>query len=150
MRFLLLDALKRLQDHRQSLLAFYLIFTGASLILLTPLASARAWWLEAAVLVVVLIQGGMVVASLDQQDNVTVTAHRGSAFDAPENTLAAIEQAITDGADYVEIDAQLTADGVVVLWHDGDMMRVFGRPDRPHPSGCHRSGAGQGPTVRRP
>lgn len=95
-----------------------------------PTASARAWWLEALVMVMVLIQGGLVVTSLDQQDDVTVTAHRGSAFDAPENTLAAIEQAIADGADYVEIDVQLTADGVVVLWHDSDMMRVFGRPER--------------------
>lgn len=99
-------------------------------LLYQPTASARAWWLEALVLVMVLIQGGLVVASLDQKDDVTVTAHRGSAFDAPENTLAAIEQAIADGADYVEIDAQLTADGVVVLWHDSDMMRVFGRPER--------------------
>ena len=45
---------------------------------------------------------------------------------APENTLAAIEQAIEDGADYAEIDVQETADGVVVVIHDTDLKRITG------------------------
>ncbi|UCC84099.1 MAG: glycerophosphoryl diester phosphodiesterase membrane domain-containing protein, partial [Gemmatimonadota bacterium] len=57
---------------------------------------------------------------------VGVTAHRGSSQRAPENTLSAIEAAIEDGADYCEIDVQETADGVVVLLHDEDLMRIAG------------------------
>jgi glycerophosphoryl diester phosphodiesterase len=61
---------------------------------------------------------------------VTITAHRGGAAHGPENTLSAIYRAIDDGADMVEIDVQETADGVVVLLHDSDLMRVAGIPSR--------------------
>lgn len=57
---------------------------------------------------------------------VQITAHRGHARAAPENTLSAIRKAIDSGADYAEIDVQLTADGHVVLLHDRDFMRVSG------------------------
>lgn len=57
---------------------------------------------------------------------VQITAHRGHARAAPENTLSAIRKAIDSGADYAEIDVQLTADGQVVLLHDRDFMRVSG------------------------
>jgi glycerophosphoryl diester phosphodiesterase len=57
-----------------------------------------------------------------------VTAHRGSAATAPENTLAAIFQASSDGADFAEIDVQETADGELVLLHDKDLMRIAGIP----------------------
>jgi glycerophosphoryl diester phosphodiesterase len=63
---------------------------------------------------------------LGMEDNVEVTAHRGSSKKAPENTLSAITQAIEDRADYAEIDVQETADGVVVLLHDSDLMRLAG------------------------
>jgi glycerophosphoryl diester phosphodiesterase len=58
--------------------------------------------------------------------DVHVTAHRGSSLTAPENSLSAIRQAIDDGADYAEIDVQETADGMLVLLHDTDLMRVAG------------------------
>lgn len=61
---------------------------------------------------------------------VGVTAHRGHARAAPENTLGAIRKAIESGADYAEIDVQLTADGIPVLLHDRDLMRVAGDPRR--------------------
>jgi len=61
---------------------------------------------------------------------VQVTAHRGHARIAPENTLSAIRKAIASGADYAEIDVQQTADGVIVLLHDRDLMRVAGDPRR--------------------
>lgn len=57
-----------------------------------------------------------------------VTAHRGSSGAAPENTLAALRQAIVDGADMAEVDVQLTADGELVLLHDLDLLRVAGDP----------------------
>jgi glycerophosphoryl diester phosphodiesterase len=62
--------------------------------------------------------------------DVAITAHRGGAAHGPENTLSAIYRAIDDGADMVEIDVQETADGVVVLLHDSDLMRVAGIPTR--------------------
>jgi len=74
-----------------------------------------------------------VVRSLDRMpadDQVAITAHRGSSRTAPENTLAAIRQAIEDGADYAEIDVQSTSDGHLVVLHDGDLMRVAGDPRR--------------------
>jgi glycerophosphoryl diester phosphodiesterase len=57
---------------------------------------------------------------------VQVTAHRGHARAAPENTLSAMRKAIESGADYAEMDVQLTADGKVVLLHDRDLKRVAG------------------------
>jgi len=64
---------------------------------------------------------------------VFITAHRGSSFEAPENTLSAIEIAYKNGADYVEIDVQLTQDGHLVLLHDETFKRTSGvdlRPDQ--------------------
>lgn len=89
-------------------------------------AGPLAWTAEALVIVLAIGQAWFVLQSFDQQDEVSITAHRGSAFKAPENTLSAIEQAIEDGADYIEIDVRMTADGVPVLWHDANMRRVFG------------------------
>lgn len=55
-----------------------------------------------------------------------ITAHRGSSRSAPENTLSAMEAAIAELADSIELDVQLTADGVVVLGHDANLKRVAG------------------------
>lgn len=57
---------------------------------------------------------------------VKITAHRGSSTDAPENTLAAIDSAIKNGADYAEIDVQQTKDGKLVLLHDKTFKRTTG------------------------
>ncbi|KPP99031.1 glycerophosphodiester phosphodiesterase family protein [Marinobacter sp. HL-58] len=89
-------------------------------------AGPMAWTAELLVILLAVGQAWLVIQSFEQQDEVSITAHRGSAFKAPENTLSAIEQAIDDGADYIEIDLRMTADGVPVLWHDTDMRRVFG------------------------
>lgn len=53
-----------------------------------------------------------------------ITAHRGSSGTAPENTIIAIEKAITDGADMVEFDVQRTVDGKIVLIHDEKIDRT--------------------------
>ena len=47
-----------------------------------------------------------------------VTAHRGFSHVAPENTLPAFQAAIDSGADYIELDVQLTADDQLVVFHD--------------------------------
>jgi glycerophosphoryl diester phosphodiesterase len=46
----------------------------------------------------------------------------------PENTVAAVEQALRCGADGVEVDVRLTRDGVPVCVHDADLGRVAGLP----------------------
>ena len=51
-------------------------------------------------------------------------AHRGGLAYAPENTLAAIKNAIKIGADYVEIDVHLSKDGEVVVIHDDTLDRT--------------------------
>ncbi|MEU4366510.1 glycerophosphodiester phosphodiesterase family protein [Micromonospora chersina] len=51
-------------------------------------------------------------------------AHRGSSGMAPENTAAAFERAIAEGADYVETDVQLSADGELVIIHDVTLART--------------------------
>lgn len=56
--------------------------------------------------------------------NVQVYAHRGSSAAFAEHTRAAYLQAIDDGADGVECDLHLTADGHLVLLHDDDVDRT--------------------------
>lgn len=53
-----------------------------------------------------------------------VAAHRGQWRAAPENSLAAIDEAIKDGAEIVETDVRLTRDGVPVLMHDATVDRT--------------------------
>ena len=59
---------------------------------------------------------------------VTIFAHRGAAAEAPENTLAAFRLAGTQHTDYVELDVQESSDGVVVVVHDNDLMKIGGSP----------------------
>ena len=53
-----------------------------------------------------------------------VTAHRGASKAAPENTMPAFEAAIESGADYIELDVQLTKDGELVVFHDDNIKRT--------------------------
>jgi glycerophosphoryl diester phosphodiesterase len=53
-----------------------------------------------------------------------VVAHRGASDVAPENTLAAFDAAWRAGADAIELDVQLTADGVPVVIHDETLDRT--------------------------
>jgi glycerophosphoryl diester phosphodiesterase len=51
-------------------------------------------------------------------------AHRGNRVLCPENTLAAFDQAIADGADILETDLHLSADGVFMCIHDATVDRT--------------------------
>ncbi|KAA1189116.1 glycerophosphodiester phosphodiesterase [Pseudohalioglobus sediminis] len=72
--------------------------------------------------------GLLLLRGVDINRDVAVVAHRGAAGAAPENTLAAVRQALDDGADWVEIDVQETRDGEVVVVHDSDFMKLAGNP----------------------
>jgi glycerophosphoryl diester phosphodiesterase len=76
--------------------------------------------------VVAALTGFFLLNSIRLATDVDVIAHRGAAAVAPENTLAAFDRAIADGADWVELDVLETADGEVVVVHDRDLMRVAG------------------------
>ena len=55
-----------------------------------------------------------------------ITAHRGGAREAPENTMAAFKKAIAEGADWIELDVQQTSDGVLMVMHDSNLKRTTG------------------------
>lgn len=57
-----------------------------------------------------------------------VWAHRGASAHAPENTMAAFERAVRDGADGIELDVRFDGDGHVVVFHDEHLDRLTGRP----------------------
>lgn len=61
-----------------------------------------------------------------------LVAHRGYASRYPENTLSAVEAALKAGACYIEIDIQMTSDGVPVLLHDDNLLRTTGHPEKIH------------------
>jgi glycerophosphoryl diester phosphodiesterase len=57
-------------------------------------------------------------------------AHRGGAAHAPENSWRAFEHAAGLGYEYIETDAQATADGVLIAFHDRTLDRLAGQPGR--------------------
>lgn len=55
-----------------------------------------------------------------------IIAHRGASAEKPENTLAAFRRALTLKVDGIELDVQLTRDGVPVVFHDASLRRLTG------------------------
>lgn len=53
-----------------------------------------------------------------------LVGHRGASALAPENTMASFKRALADGADIVELDVRVTADGVVIVMHDDTVDRT--------------------------
>lgn len=53
-----------------------------------------------------------------------ILGHRGASAIAPENTLAAFSQALSDGADGIEFDVRLSSDGVPMVIHDSTLNRT--------------------------
>jgi glycerophosphoryl diester phosphodiesterase len=92
----------------------------------------HGWRLSAPVLAIALtgaascaiLVGHWLINGIRISDTVTVVAHRGAAGRAPENTLASMRMAIEDGADWLEIDVQESADGEVMVIHDSDFMKL--------------------------
>src|SRR4029077_956769 len=88
----------------------------------------RSWW-AVVLLIVLAVPAAAASAYLLMQEDwvdrpVLVFAHRGASEAAPENTLAAFRRAGAEHADYVELDVQESADGVVLVAHDSALMKV--------------------------
>lgn len=64
-----------------------------------------------------------------------LVAHRGYTRHYPENTIVGLEAAIRAGARFVEVDVQLTRDGVPVLFHDRALGRICGAEGAVHDYG---------------
>jgi glycerophosphoryl diester phosphodiesterase len=69
---------------------------------------------------------------LDQLPRPAIIAHRGASAHAPENTLAAFSLAVRQGADAIELDAKLSADEQVVVFHDQTLERTTAAPGWVH------------------
>lgn len=61
---------------------------------------------------------------MPEQSKTIIIGHRGACAHAPENTLASFKLAVEHGADYVELDAKLSADGEVMVIHDQTVDRT--------------------------
>lgn len=61
---------------------------------------------------------------------VEIIAHRGASYDAPENTLSAMNLAWAQDADAIETDLWLSRDGKVVVIHDSDTKRMGGSTNK--------------------
>lgn len=87
----------------------------------------------AGVVVVVAIGGASafgIVRTANREVDLELTAHRGAAVVAPENTFASIRAADALGADRIEIDVMRSRDGALVLAHDVDFRRLANDPRR--------------------
>ncbi len=73
-----------------------------------------------------LALGAVTLRRVRIEDRCDVIAHRGASGAAPENTMAAVRQAVAEQADWVEIDVQETADSEVVVFHDSDFKKLTG------------------------
>ncbi|MFY0665977.1 MAG: glycerophosphoryl diester phosphodiesterase membrane domain-containing protein [Natronospirillum sp.] len=112
------------------ILKLYKLCCGKSFVLADTNEPRRVgvltWGVEVVVVMLALGQLAYAVQVFTPRDSALNIAHRGSAFLAPENSLAAIERALNDGADAIELDVRATADGALVLLHDRDLLRVAG------------------------
>lgn len=80
--------------------------------------------------VISLYLGTSAANSIGTASDVEVIGHRGAAESRPENTMASVLKALEDGADWVEIDVQESADGEVIVVHDSDFMKSAGVPTK--------------------
>ena len=79
-----------------------------------------------------------------------IIGHRGASAAAPENTLAAFALAQAQGADGIELDVQLSADGWPVVMHDSKLERTTngqGRVQQLSLAQLQELDAGQGQTI---
>lgn len=68
------------------------------------------------------------VTTTPRDSSPLVIAHRGASADAPEHTFAAYDRAVEQGANFIEQDLQMTADGQLVVLHDPVLDRTARGP----------------------
>jgi glycerophosphoryl diester phosphodiesterase len=59
-----------------------------------------------------------------EKSTLQISAHRGNASSAPENTLAAFKNALQAGAHFIEVDVRTTKDGILMIMHDANLERT--------------------------
>ena len=72
------------------------------------------------------------LSELHDSQKLILTAHRGASFDDAENTTAAFAHAVESGADFIEFDLRMSADGIPVVLHDPTIDRTsdgHGKPE---------------------
>ena len=80
-------------------------------------------------LALLLVAATSVAASVaPSAPDFTLIAHRGASWDAPEHTFAAWDRALADSATWIEQDLVMTADGVLVVFHDDTLGRTARGP----------------------
>src|SRR2546426_10717604 len=85
-----------------------------------------------------------------------LAAHRGGARLWPENSLRAFRESLALGADLVELDVHLTADGALAVIHDATLRRTTDRlgrartPPAPPPPRARARGPGRRPPAGPP
>lgn len=95
----------------------------------TMRAPVLPWVVSGGLLLLAIATGALshrLLAAVTLDDRLEITAHRAGASHAPENSVAALRQAIMDRADWAEIDVQLTRDNALVILHDIDLARIGG------------------------
>jgi glycerophosphoryl diester phosphodiesterase len=60
----------------------------------------------------------------EKTGRISIVGHRGAPECAPENTMASFQEGLRQGADVIELDVQLSADGHVVVFHDDCLERT--------------------------
>lgn len=85
----------------------------------------RTWGCLALLLAVPLLYySWQVILRTPPLTPIQTIAHRGGPKEAPENTLAAFQKAITQGVGWLEFDVQMTRDGLLVVIHDETVDRT--------------------------
>ncbi len=101
-------------------------------------------WVVVVAVAVVLAVGCVPTGTAEPVDvsGIELQGHRGARGLRPENTLPSFETALDLGVDTLELDMHLTADGVVVVWHDDriepDKCRLVGNLDPSPPDPVDR------------
>jgi glycerophosphoryl diester phosphodiesterase len=80
------------------------------------------------IMVSLLVSASAAAATLGDGPVLNI-GHRGASGHAPEHTIPAYNLALEQGADYIEIDLQMTADGVLVALHDKTLNRTADAPE---------------------
>lgn len=83
-------------------------------------------WRSLGLLLLMLCVAAIMVSASNRSssDGLLIIAHRGASGHAPENTMAAFEEAERLGAEFIEFDIQMSKDGKLVVIHDDTVDRT--------------------------